>query len=143
MPGRALQDASDQHEDHAEPDSRTPSQAVTNVKTCQRSYQRPKFKSSNDNALDSGIVHLGEYRCEWALGDDTSLAIISWNTLQWKFGGRSHHDRHVIAEKPKGACSNGRYGEVEWKTLQPQGRRVRGELEHVASCSGVGRTAWV
>lgn len=76
-----MKDTSDQHEDHAKPDSGTPSQPVTHVEACKRSNQGPKFESRNDYALDIRIVHRGEDGGEWTLGDNTALIIVSWDTL--------------------------------------------------------------
>lgn len=84
MPGRALKDTSDQHEKHADPHGATSSQAVTDIKTRQRPDQGSKFKSSNDDALNVGVVHFGKDRSERALGDNTALSV-SVKLLGWKW----------------------------------------------------------
>ena len=60
VPGRGLKYTSDQHENHAEPDSSTSTKAITDVETGQCTHQGSEFEGSNDNALNTRAVHFWE-----------------------------------------------------------------------------------
>lgn len=73
FPRATLKTPSYEHEAHAEPNSCSSAQAVSQVKARQSSHQRSELERSNDDALHTGVVHLGEYGGKRIFGDQTAL----------------------------------------------------------------------
>ena len=95
MPRRSLKYATDDHEEHAQPNGTSSAPLLAVEDTNDRTCESAELKCSDDNALNGGIIGGGEDREEGLFGDDAS------------------HHGHVVTEEPEGAGRNAGYSELK------------------------------
>ena len=95
MPRRSLKYATDDHEEHAQPDSTSSAPLLSVEDTNNCTDKSAELECGNDNALNGSIVGGGEDGKEGLFGDDAS------------------HYGHVVTEEPEGAGRNAGYGELK------------------------------